>query len=239
MTVRGLDLVDDVIGELSFTQMLYFLCGGRMPTIAETKILDACLVTLMEHGWTPSSLITRLMIDSVPQESQVAIASGLLSLGSVFAGTSEGCAEILKAGIDAGGDLQAYCDHVVASYRALRKPIPGFGHPLHKPDDPRTIKLISTGRLYRVGGQYIDLLLMLSNTVDAAAGKHVTINATGAIGALLLEIGLAPGVMRGLAVVSRSGGLIGHIVEERETHAARHIWQLAEENIPYEAPSKD
>jgi citrate synthase len=80
---------------------------------------------------------------------------------------------------------------------------------------------------------------MLGHTVDAAAGKHVTINATGAIGALLLEIGLAPGVMRGLAVVSRSGGLIGHIVEERETHAARHIWQLAEENIPYEAPSKD
>jgi citrate synthase len=234
VTIRGLDLVDEIIGELNFTQMLYFLCAGKMPLANQTRVLDACLVTLMEHGWTPSSLIARLMIDSVPEESQVAIASGLLALGSVFAGTSEGCAQILKEGLERGGDLDDYCAEVVRTHRETKKPLPGFGHPQHRPDDPRSAKLLAVGKASSLEGHHIDLLLRLGRAVDAAAGKHITINATGVIGALLLEIGLEPGVMRGLSVVSRSGGLIGHIVEERSSHSARHIWHLAEENIPYE-----
>ena len=234
ITVRGLDLVSDIIGEMSFTELQYFLCTSRRPTAQQVKVLDACLVTLMEHGWTPSSIIARMMIDSVPEESQVAIASGLLAMGSVFAGTAEGCAKILQEGIAAGGDLDAYCDKVVAKHRQARKPLAGFGHPLHKPDDPRSIKLFAVGRAAGLEGKYLDLLERLGKSMDKAAGKHISINATGVLGALLLEIGLEPGVMRGLAVVSRAGGLIGHITEERETHTARHIWHLAEEHIPYE-----
>ena len=234
ITVRGLDLVSDIIGEMSFTELQYFLCTSRRPTAQQVKVLDACLVTLMEHGWTPSSIIARMMIDSVPEESQVAIASGLLAMGSVFAGTAEGCAKILQEGIAAGGDLDAYCDKVVAEHRQARKPLAGFGHPLHKPDDPRSIKLFAVGRAAGLEGKYLDLLERLGKSMDKAAGKHISINATGVLGALLLEIGLEPGVMRGLAVVSRAGGLIGHITEERETHTARHIWHLAEEHIPYE-----
>jgi citrate synthase len=234
VTVRGLDLVDDIIGEMTYTQMLYFLCTGRQPDERQVRILDACLVTLMEHGWTPSSLISRMMIDSVPDEAQVAIASGLLALGPVFAGTSEGCAMILRDGVEQGGDLDAYCAEVVRAHRMLRKPIPGFGHPEHKPDDPRSIKLFAVARKVGVDGKYLDLLQRLGKAVDAAAGKHITINATGAIGALLLEIGLPPSVMRGISVASRAGGLIGHIEEERSNHTARYIWHLADQNIPYQ-----
>ncbi|MES2258181.1 MAG: citryl-CoA lyase [Pseudomonadota bacterium] len=234
VTIRGLDLVDDIIGKLGFTEMTYFLCAGVLPTPAQTRVLDACLVTLMEHGWTPSSIIARVVADSVPGDAQIAIAAGLLSLGPIYAGTSEACAKLLQAGV-AAADPDLFCFDTVRELRSRRAPIPGFGHPLHKPDDPRTARLLAVGREAGVCGRYVELLERLGRAVDASFGKHITINATGAIGALLLEIGLEPGVMRGLAVVSRASGLIGHVVEEHRTHAARAIWSFAEHDIPYEA----
>ena len=239
ITIRGQDLVGDLIGKRSFTEMLYFLMLGRMPTAPEVAVLDACLVTLMEHGFTPSSLITRMTIDSVPGEVQVAMAAGLAAVGSVFVGTMEGCARILKQGVEEGGDPEAYCRRVVAEHRAAKTPLPGFGHPFHKPDDPRSPRLFEVARAAGVDGRYIDLVQTLGWVFSEAMGRHMTINATGAIGALLLEIDVPVEILRGVAVVSRAGGLIGHIREEQEQHAARHIWKLAEENIPYQPASKD
>lgn len=234
VTIRGLDLVDDIIGTMSFVEMVYFLCSGRKPSVEAVRVLDACLVTLMEHGWTPSSIISRFMIDSVPDEPQVAIASGLLALGNVFAGTSESCAKLLATAVYSGEPLDQHFGRVVQAHRNSKTPVPGFGHPQHKPDDPRTERLLEVGRKNGFSGNYVNALRKLAHAVDAAAGRHITINATGAIAALLLEIGLSAGVMRGLAVISRSAGLVGHIVEERETHASRHMWHLTEENIRYE-----
>jgi citrate synthase len=187
----------------------------------------------MEHSWTPSSLIARLAIDSVPEESQVAIAAGLLSLGNIFAGTSEACARLLVAGVESGKPPEVYCRELVARYREERRPMPGFGHPLHKPADPRTAKLIAVADRVGAHGVYVDMLLALSRAVDAAAGKAIPLNATGAIAALLLEIGFPADAMRGLAVVSRAGGLIAHIREEKENHVAREIWSYVEEHVPY------
>jgi citrate synthase len=234
ITIREKDLVEDLIGKYTFTEMMYFLMRNRMPTPVETRVLDACLVTLMEHGFTPTSLISRLVIDSVPGEVQIAMAAGLSTIGSVFVGTMEGCARILKQGITEGGDLDAYCNRVVREHREAKKFLPGFGHPFHKPDDPRSPKLFAVAREAGVQGRYIDLLQQLSATFDRALGKHMTINVTGAIGALLLEIDVPLEILRGVAVVSRAGGLIGHIMEEQEQHTARYLWKLAEENIPYE-----
>jgi citrate synthase len=236
ITVRGRDLVNELIGRHGFTDMLYFLITDRFPSPGQARVLDACLVTLMEHGFTPTSLVARLIQDSVPGETQVAMSAGLLAIGSVFVGTMEGCGRILRAGIDEGGDPDAYCRRVVAEHRAAKRAIPGFGHPFHKPDDPRPPRLFQVAAEAGVTGDYIALLKRLGAEIDRAYGRHLTINATGAIGALLLEIGLAPEVMRGIAVVSRSGGLIGHLLEEQRTHAARRIWQLADAHIPYEDP---
>jgi citrate synthase len=233
ITIRGLDLMRDLIGECTFTEATYFSMCARMPTRAQTIVLDACLVTLMEHGFTPSSLITRFVIDSVPEEVQVAMAAGLSAVGSVFVGTMEGCAIILKQGIERGGDLDDHCARVVAEHRAARKPLPGFGHPHHKPDDPRSPRLFDVALKAGVDGRYIDLLQRLGTAFDAAVGRHMTINATGAIGALLLEIDVPVEIMRGVAVVSRASGLMAHIREEREQHTARYVWQLAADNIPY------
>lgn len=233
ITIRGESLVDDLIGKRSFTEMVYFLLQHRHPTASEVKVLDACLVTLMEHGFTPGALVARMVADSVPEQVQVPMAAGLLTVGSVFVGTMEACAAILEQGISAP-DRAVYCEQVAHEHLAAKKLLPGFGHPFHKPDDPRTPRLFAVAREAGVAGSYIELLELLSAAVDKAAGRHLTINATGAIGALLLEIAIAPDIMRAIAVISRCGGLAGHIVEERATHSARHIWRLADQHIPYE-----
>ena len=235
ITVRGKDLVHELIGVHGFTETLYFLICNRLPAPGQTRVLDACLVTLMEHGWTPTSLIARLTADSVPNQPQVALAAGLLAVGDVFAGTMDGCAKILAEGVDAE-DPAAYCEAVVARHRTERRALPGFGHPFHKPEDPRPPRLFQVAEEAGLSGRHVALLRQLGATLDRAAGKHLTINATGAIAALLLEIGLPVSVMRAVAVVSRAGGLAGHLVEEQQTHAAREIWRLTEEGIPYEPP---
>lgn len=235
ITVRGRDLVDELIGRHSFTEMLYFLICGRMPDTAETKVLDACLVTLMEHGLNPSTLITRLMADSVPDQIQVAIGSGLMAIGDVFAGTMEGCARILIEGAEAA-DPDLFCRELVARHRQTRDPVPGFGHRTHKPDDPRTPRLLAVLVEHGKSGRYVATLKTLACAVDAAAGKHVTVNATGAIAAALLEIGFPPDLLRAVAATARAGGLAGHVAEERQTGSARRIWDLARENIRYQPP---
>lgn len=238
ITVRGKDLVNDLMGQRTFTEMLYFLVCGKLPTQAQTAVLDVCLVTLMEHGWTPTSLITRLAFDSVPNQSQVAIAAGLLSVGPVFAGTMEGCAELLLAGTQSSEDPATYCANVAAHYHRTRQTLPGFGHRLHKPDDPRSPVILNVLGDNGLAGRYVQMLHTLSQAVDQEYGKHLTINATGAIAAALLEIGVPISAMRGVAVVSRAGGLLGHVVEEQNQPAAREIWRLARENVPYQEPEQ-
>lgn len=235
ITVRGKNLTADLMSKKSFTEMIYFLTCGSMPNPQQVKVLDVCLVTLMEHGWTPTSIITRMTIDSVPDQVQVAMAAGLLTVGSVFAGTIEGCARILQEGIDEL-DHDAYCTRVVQKYQGAKATLPGFGHRAHKPEDPRSPVILDVAREVGYGGRYVNLLNRLSVAVDAGYGKHLTINATGAIAAVLLEIGVPATAMRGIAVISRAGGLLGHILEERETQAAREIWKLTRENISYEHP---
>jgi citrate synthase len=232
--VRGRDLVNELIGKYSFTEVLYFLTCDRMPDATETRLLDACLITLMEHGLTPSGVITRLMADSVPEEPQVAIASGLLAIGSVYAGTTESCAALLltlEARIQ-GGESDAAAA-IARDYAQAKRPVPGFGHGTHKPDDPRATRLLEFAAETGRASHYVALLTSLGREVDAAFGRHITINATGAIAAILLEIGVPVAALRAYSVVSRAGGLIGHVLEEKTTHSGRAIWAAAKAAVPY------
>ncbi len=233
ITVRGADLVNDLIGELTFTEMTYFAITGRRPNHAQTRILDAVLVTLMEHGLTPSAIAARMIYASTPETLQAGVSAGLLAVGSVFVGTMEGCAALIER-ILAAPDVDTAAREIADEYRATRRPIPGFGHHMHKPDDPRTPKLFAIAESQGVTGDHIAALRALSAAVDARFGKHLTINATGAIAALLGEIAIPASVMRGVAVISRSAGLVAHIAEEQKTPSMRYMWDLVEEGVPYD-----
>lgn len=239
IVVRDADLVSELMGKLSFTEMFLFHLLKQRPTRAQTVVLDAVFVTLMEHGLTPSAITTRLIYDSAPEALQAAVAAGLLGVGSTFVGTMEGCSAMIEEILAAPEGVDARAAAIADRCRAERRPIHGFGHPIHKPDDPRSPRLFEIARAEGVPGRHIAALQALSREIDRAYGKHLTINATGAIAAVLGEIGIPQPVMRGIAVITRAAGLVGHIFEERERPIARHIWETVSEGIPYRSAAED
>jgi citrate synthase len=225
ITVRGKSLTRELIGKLTLTEMLCLSILGEVPAAPRIACVDACLVALMEHGLTPSALATRLVYGSAPEAMQGAVAAGLLGVGGQFVGTVEGCARLLERIV--GGEAPADIVATVA-------PLPGFGHPLHAPDDPRTPALFAVARAHGIAGRYIAALEALSAALDAAKHKHVTINATGSVAAVLADAGIPIAIMRGFALVARCAGLIGHVAEEQREPAMRSIWEAAERAVPYQ-----
>ena len=232
--IRGKSLCHDLMGKLSFTEMLFFQILGRSATGAECAMVDACLVTLVEHGLTPSALATRLIYSSSPEAMQGAVAAGLGGIGSLFAGTTEGCAAVLDRLLNDEAGLDDVDTEIVAKFRSARKAIPGFGHPTHKPDDPRAVRLFEIATEQGVAGRHVEAIHVLSRTLDQASGKHITINATGAIAATLGDCGVPPEIMRGFALISRCAGLVGHVHEEQQKPAMRAIWEAADRAVSYD-----
>jgi citrate synthase len=161
---------------------------------------------------------------------QGAVAAGLLGVGGRFVGTVEGCAQLL-ARIAKASDLAAEAAAVVAEAEG---PLPGFGHDTHKPDDPRTPRLFAVARTRGVAGRHVAAIEALSQALDAAKLRHITINATGAVAAVLADAGIPIEIMRGFALIARCAGLVGHIHEEQRDPAMRSIWEAAEKAVPYQ-----
>nr|ART40300.1 K325 [uncultured bacterium] len=213
--------------------MMFFQIMGHMPTPAEVRIVDAVLVTLMEHGITPSAIATRLTLMSAPESLQGAVAAGLLGVGGQFLGTMQGAAELIAEMMAADDGVPAAAERIARRHRASKTALPGFGHNLHRPDDPRTPKILAIAQGAGVPGKHIAALLALGEAVDRVYERHITINATGAIAAVLSEIGIPVEVMRGFAVITRAAGLVGHIKEELENPASRGLWDAGTHAVEY------
>jgi len=230
---RDANLVEDLMGKKTFTEVMLMQILGRAPRGVDLRITDVVLIVLMEHGLTPSAIATRLIYMSAPENLQGAVSAGLLAVGSSFVGTMENCAGLLDR-IAAAADPKAEALAIAGHYKGLKSPVPGFGHHLHKPVDPRAYKLLEMGRAEaELKGDKMRALEMLSSAVDEVAGRPITINATGAVAALLGEIGVPTAVMRGFAVISRAAGLVAHIVEEQNSPSGRFIWDTVEHAIPF------
>lgn len=237
--IRGRSLCGELIGRRSFTELIFFQVLGRMPSADQTVLLDACLVALMEHGLTPSVLAARLTYASAPEALQGAVAAGLLGVGSRFVGSMEGCAALLQriAEAEGGGEIEAR--RIAEEHHAARRPIPGFGHATHKPDDPRALCLLDLARTRNIAGRHVAAIEMLGRMVDAVHERHITINATGAIAAILGDCGVPAEIARGFGLIARCAGLVGHLFEEQRRPAMPAIWSAAERAVPYRAESDE
>lgn len=231
--VRGRNLCTELIGKVSFTQMMFLDIFGRLPSDTETTVLDAMLVTLMEHGLAPSAIATRLIYSSSPEAVQGAVAAGLLGAGSMMLGTLGKSAVLLRKIAHDPEGVAAASLREARWHRENRVPVPGFGHPDHKPDDPRTIRLFGLADELGLAGRYVEACRALGKAVDEVYGKHLTINASAAMGALLSEIDIPPELMQGFAIVCRSAGLVAHIHEEMKNPAAWVMAAAAQDSIPY------
>lgn len=234
---RDKNLVEDLLtGDADFVKVMAEHILGREVPERDLRILNAILIAIMEHGLTPSAITTREIYMSAPENLQGAVAAGLLGVGSQFVGTIENNATLLAelAAIPDEAARRERAREIVADHRARKVFMPGFGHHLHKPDDPRALRLIEMGREAGFDRGYLDALELLSAEVDAAAGKHITINATGAVAALMGEMDIPVALMRGFAVISRAAGLVAHVAEEQQRPSGRFIWDLVDEAIPFE-----
>lgn len=229
VTVRGFDLPRDLIGKVNLGDMAFLEIMGRLPRPEESIVFNAIVVTLVEHGVTPSALATRLTYLGAPESLQGAVAAGLLGLGTVFVGPVEGTAKMLQAVAIESVDLEKTSSEIVASYLAKKEIVPGLGHPIHKPIDPRTVRLFELARANGFDRGYIRLLERIQVDAEAAYGRVLPINAAGAIGAIASELGLDWRVCRGIGVMARAIGLVGHILEEIRDPMAQEIWFRIEE----------
>lgn len=234
IVVRGCDLTTDLLGKIDLGSMAFLEITGRRPTPQEADVFNALLVTLVEHGMTPQAIATRLISLAAPEALQGAVAAGLLGVGSVFAGGSEQIAKLLQEQLNdqpVDVDLKGMAARIVEDYAARKAVIPGIGHPLHKPIDPRTPVLFAIAERNGFRGRYVALLEAISAEAERRLRRSLPINATGAIGAILCELQFPWRICRGVAVISRAVGLVGHLAEEMKNPLAREIWERAEHEV--------
>ncbi len=232
ITVFGRDLPNEILGHLSFGDMAFLELTARTPTAGESRMFNAMLVTLVEHGLTPSTIVARLTYLGAPEAMQAAVAAGLSGLGSVFVGSVEGSAKMLSEALPdpkAPHDPDVIAAAIVARFAETKTIIPGIGHPFHKPIDPRTPRLIQVARETGFDGPYVGLIQKVAAAAGVARKRDLPCNATGILGALCCEMGFDWKICRGLGVMARAVGIVGHILEESRNPIAADLWLRTEE----------
>ena len=231
ITVFGRDLPAEIIGSVNLGDMGFLELTGRLPTPDESRMFNAIVVTLVEHGLTPSAIVARMTYYGAPESLQAAVAAGLSGLGTVFVGSIEGAAKMLYEAMpkaDANADYAAIASKVVADFQSRKAIIPGIGHPIHKPIDPRTPRLFAIAKETGFDGPYMKLIQAIAAAGERETGKNFPVNATGAIGAVCCQMGFDWKICRGLGVMARAVGLVGHILEESRRPMAPDIWWSVE-----------
>ena len=216
--IRGRDLASELMGKVTFTELTFLLVQGREPSAGEAALLDAVLVSLADHGLTPTALAARLTYTGAPESLQGAVAAGLLGAGTVFLGVVEDTAAFLEPVVaEADGDderLTAAARVAVEARLAEGGRIPGLGHPVHKQVDPRTPRMYEIAEQNAVLGPHLRALRLVADAHRELTGRALPINGAGVGGAALADLGFSSRIVRGFALVARSAGLVAHLAEE-------------------------
>ncbi|HYG42633.1 MAG TPA: citryl-CoA lyase [Bordetella sp.] len=237
ITIRGYDLVDDLIDQRDFVDVLCLTVLGSFPDANQRRMINMFLVTAADHGLTPSALATRLTLHGAPESMQGAVAAGILGAGSRYLGVVEYAARFLQQAVAdfAGADddaaaRDAHAERVVAREREARRRIPGIGHPIHVGGDPRCNKILAVAADCGYHGKHCRYALALAAAATRVFGRPVPLNATGAKAAVLLDMELSPEFGKGMTLIGRVAGLIAHIIEEREQPISQAVWDMASGN---------
>lgn len=221
ITVRGHDLASEIMGPMSFTEYFYLLVTGKAPDEEQRFFLDVLLNAIAEHGLVPTNQVARMTYAAAPDALHGAVAAGILGCGSVVLGTAEGCGMFLEAaqarfsktGETPGDGMKAYLEEVHASGQRA----PGFGHPLHKPVDPRAQRIFELARQRGVAGTYCEIALAAEASVPDVWGKPLPMNVSMGIAAVLLDIGFPAAMLKAIPILARTASLLAHLNEEQTT----------------------
>jgi citrate synthase len=228
--VRGRDLTGDLMGRLTFTEYFHLLLTGREPNEDERFFLDLLLISIAEHGMMASNVAARMTLAADPDTLQGAVAAGILGAGSVILGTSGLCAELLEEA-RAGRDPA----ELVGELRAAGKRVPGFGHPVHEPVDPRAQRILELADERGTSGRHVELARRFEEVeVAESFGKPLPMNVAMPIAAVLLDLGYPASTVKTLPILARTASLLAHLVEERGEPLGFRMAAAAEEAAGYE-----
>jgi citrate synthase len=242
----GQDLSADLMGQVGFGELAFWLVALRRPTPSETRVFEAALVALADHGFTPTAIAARLTYLSAPDSLQGALAAGLLGGGSRFLGVTEDCGRYLHDVLerneaadpvdDAGWDALAL--DAVRATRAAGQYVPGLGHPVHKQLDPRTPVLIRIADEEGLRGPQVRLFEAIGRVHESVLGRRLPLNGAGVCGAVLADLGLPVEMLRGFALLARAAGLLGQLAEEQRRPIGMDAYLAIDRNASYVDPAE-
>ena len=244
----GQDLTADLMGNVGFGELAFWLVALRRPTPQETRVFEAVLVALADHGFTPTAIAARLTYLSAPDSLQGALAAGLLGGGSRFLGVTEDCGQYLHDVLARAGDAGALPSDeagwdglaldAVRRTREAGAYVPGLGHPVHKVEDPRTATLVRIAEEEGLRGPHLRLFEAIGRVHPEVLGRTLPLNGAGVCGAALADLGLPVELLRGFALLARAAGLLGQIAEERRRPIGMDAYLTVDRHAVYVDPSE-
>jgi citrate synthase len=227
--VRGRDLTGDLMGRLSFTEYFHLLLTGEEPTADQRFFLDVLLVAIAEHGMMPTNVAARMTLAADPDSLQGAVAAGILGAGTVVLGTAQECAKLLEAAHASGRDPA----EIAGEIREAGGKLPGFGHPVHKPLDPRAERILALADERGVSGPYVAHARAFRDAAATAWGRPLTMNVAMPIAAVMLDLGFPAATVKAVPILARTASLLAHLAEEQQQPIGFLMAGAAEEAIEY------
>lgn len=217
VAVRGYP-IDQLMGCISFGEMVYLVLKGELPTPEIGKLMDAILVSSVDHGATPPSALAARTVASGGAPLTTAIAGGIMTINRHHGGAIEGCMKVLQEVVaykqEKGLDAQTAAREKMVEFRAQKIRVPGYGHRVHS-DDPRTRRLFALAEEAGVAGEYIEIAHALRAALKESLGRDLPMNVDGGIAAVLCELGFPPELGNGFFAISRTVGLTAQVYEEQ------------------------
>ena len=210
--VKGYDITE-LMEKKTFAEVVFLLLKGELPDPAEARMMEAILVSSVDHGITPPSSLATRVVMSGGNPLNTAVAGGILTIGESHGGAMEKCARILQEWAAQGNDMNEIADRLYAHIKETKMRMPGFGHRFHQ-TDPRTVKMFAIAEECGFSGKHIELAKALENRLVTSSGRKLPINVDGAIGAVISDMGFDYRVGKGFFIISRCAGLVAHAYEE-------------------------
>lgn len=219
--------IDELMGCITFAQGVFLAIKGELPNEAEAKMLDAILVSSVDHGVTPPSCHAARTVASTGSPLNAALAGGILAISRYHGGAIEDSMRVLQEALRRKNDMnntpEEMASIIVKEYREKHKRLPGFGHRIHT-RDPRTIKMFQIASDLGIAGEFVEIAKALEGAVEKSSGKRLPINVDGAIAALLCEMDFPPELANAFFIMARIPGLVAHVYEEQtRMKPMRHI----------------
>lgn len=231
--------IEDLIGRISLGEAIFLLLRGDLPAKNQAKMLEAILVSVIDHGVRPPSTIAAVTVANTGASLNSSVAAGILAINKFHGGAIEDAMKAIAEAVDLqkSENLSAIdsAEKVVQNYKSQGKRISGFGHRFHQVD-PRTMRLFEIAKELQIAGKFVEQAEILEKVLSEKSGRNLPINADGAIAALLCEMDFPPKTANGIFMIARVAGLVAHVVEEQKRNPPMRT--VSVENYEFDGESE-